>query len=406
MHGHPYPSFSDIAAGNLTRRPFRTVCLVLLVTLLSFVLFGGSLIAFSLINGTDGLARRLGADILIVPKGYDQKMEGILLRGEPSAFYMDAEWLDRIAAFEGVRTVSPQLLVASLNADCCSVPIQLIGFDRKTDFIVEPWVKTALPGNLSDGEIVIGGAIAGNVGDKLKFFDREYTIAAKMGNTGSGFDASVFMTMASARLAADDFAAKGGSLPMPEDAISALVVLVDEGYTASGVARRMNSDFDYGNSGVVIVSAKTIINNVSRGLRVLVGFIVLLAALLWLMSVLVLAIVFSVTLNERKREFGILRSLGATKRKLVRLVLLESGFVSLLGGVAGVFLAALLILPFRTYIHEAVNMPYMQPSVPQFIGLAVMGLLLSFIVGPLASLFSVAKIAKGDAYTVIREGEG
>jgi putative ABC transport system permease protein len=136
-----------------------------------------------------------------------------------------------------------------------------------------------------------------------------------------------------------------------------------------------------------------------------VGFIAALAALLWLMSVLVLAIVFSVTLNERKREFGILRSLGATKKRLVSLVFLESGFVSLLGGVAGMFLAALLILPFRAYIHEIVNMPYMQPSALQFAGLAVAGLVLSFAVGPWASLFSVVKIAKGDAYTIIREGE-
>jgi putative ABC transport system permease protein len=167
----------------------------------------------------------------------------------------------------------------------------------------------------------------------------------------------------------------------------------------------MNSEFDYGNSGIIVVASKTIINNVSRGLRTLVTFIVALASLLWLMAFLVLAVVFSVTLNERKREFGILRSLGATKRKLVRLVFTESGFVSLLGGVAGMFLAALLVLPFRTYIHEAVSMPYMQPSIPQFIALAAAGLLLSFMVGPLASLFSVAKIMKNDAYAVIREGE-
>jgi putative ABC transport system permease protein len=401
----PTLSFLDIALCNLRRRPFRTTCLAALVALMAFVLFGGSLIAYSVINGTDGLARRLGADILIVPKGYDQKMEGILLRGEPGAFYMDAEWLDRIAGFEGVSAASPQLLVASLNADCCSVPIQLIGFDHETDFIVDPWIRTALPGDLSDGEIVIGGAIEGRVGDKLRFFNREYSIAAKMGNTGSGFDASVFMTMGSARTAAKDFVAMGGDFSMPEDSISSIVVMVDEGYTASGVARRMNDDFDYGNSGVIVVASKTIINNVSRGLRTIVAFIVALASLLWLMAFLVLAVVFSVTLNERKREFGILRSLGATRKKLVQLVFMESGFVSLLGGVAGMFLAALLVLPFRAYIHDAVSMPYMQPSIPQFVGLAVAGLSLSFIVGPLASLFSVAKIMKNDAYAVIREGE-
>jgi putative ABC transport system permease protein len=405
MSGGQALSLSDIAICNLKRKPFRTACLAALVALLAFVLFGGSLIAYSLINGTDGMARRLGADILVVPKGYDQKLEGILLRGEPGAFYMDAEWADRIAAFEGVRAASPQLYVASLNADCCSAPIQLIGFEEETDFIVEPWIKTALPTGLADGEIVIGGAIAGKVGDKLKFFDREYTVAAKMGNTGSGFDASVFMTMASARRAAEDYLAVGGDAAIPSGSVSSVAVLVDEGHTASGVAQEMNVDFDYGGEGVVIVPSKTIINNVSRGLRTLVTFIVALAVLLWVMAFLVLAVVFSVTFNARKREFGILRSLGATRKKLVRLVFLEAGFVSMLGGIVGMFLAALVVLPFRASIHEAVNMPYMQPTLLQFVALAAAGLLLSFIVGPLASLFSVAKIVKNDAYAVIREGE-
>ncbi|MDR1049343.1 MAG: ABC transporter permease, partial [Synergistaceae bacterium] len=203
-------TFSDIAVCNLKRRPFRSVCLVSLVAALAFVLFGGSLITYSLINGTDGLAKRLGADILIVPQGYDQTLEGILLRGEPSAFYMNAEWIGKISATDGVREVSPHLYVASLSAACCSVPVQIIGFDQKTDFIVEPWIRTSLPGNLADDEVVIGGAISGRVGNKLMFFDRVYRIAAKMENTWTGFDASIFMNMNAARRTAADYAAKEG----------------------------------------------------------------------------------------------------------------------------------------------------------------------------------------------------
>jgi putative ABC transport system permease protein len=404
MREKPPLTFSDIALCSLTQRPFRTACLVLLVAVLAFVLFGGSLIAYSLINGTEGLAKRLGADILIVPKGYDQKVEGILLRGEPSTFYMDAEWLDKISSFEGVRAVSPQLFVASLNSSCCSMPIQLIGFEQTTDFVIEPWIRTALPGKLTDDEIVVGGAINGKPGSRLKFFGREYLIAAKMENTGTGFDASIFMNMEAARTAAGDYAAYGGPFPPPAGAISSLSVILDDGYTAGGVTSSMNRYFDYGNSGVVLVPSKAIINNVAGGMRAIVGFVAALAVILWILSIFILAIVFSAMLNERKREFGILRSLGATRKRLMSLVFIESGVVSLFGGAAGVFLAALLILPFRTRIHEAVNMPYMQPSAGQFAALLCASLLLSFAVGPLASLFSSAKMGKGDAFAVIQEG--
>jgi putative ABC transport system permease protein len=397
-------TFTDIALCNLKQRPFRTTSLVLLVTALSFVLFGGSLLAYSLIGGADGLAKRLGADILIVPKGYDQKVEGILLRGEPSAFYMEADWIGKIAAVEGVRAVSPQLFVASLSSDCCSVPIQLIGFDQETDFIIEPWIKTALPRRLSDDEIVIGGSITGKVGDTLKFFGRIYRVAAKMENTGTGFDASVFMNMTAAQNAVNDHTAIGGALPPPDGSISSLTVMVGRDSTVDGVIRDINRAFDYGNSGIVPVAAKTIIHNVSGSLRMLVTFVAALAVLLWLLSVLVLAIVFSVILNERRQEFGILRSLGATRKKLILLVFLESGIVSLSGGLGGVSLAALCLLPFRFYIRETVNLPYMQPSGEHVILIAAVSLLLSFAVGPLAALFSSVKIGRSEPYAVIREG--
>lgn len=38
--------------------------------------------------------------------------------------------------------------------------------------------------------------------------------------------------------------------------------------------------------------------------------------MLWLFAVIVLLVVFSVTMNERKREFAIFRVLGATQKKL------------------------------------------------------------------------------------------
>jgi putative ABC transport system permease protein len=409
MKKRPTLTFSDVVVCNLKRRSFRSICLIALVAALAFVLFGGSLITHSLINGTDGLAKRLGADILIVPKGYDQTIEGILLRGEPSTFYMSAEWVEKISAVDGVAAVSPHLFVASLNASCCSVPIQLIGFDQKTDFIVEPWLRTSLPGKLTDDEVVIGGAVSGRIGGTLTFFDRIYRIAAKMENTGTGFDASIFMNMDAARRAAKDYAAKEETSPSPEEtlsseSISSIAVLIEDGFTAAGMTRKINNEFGYSRSGIVVVPAKSIISNVSVGLRALTTFISVLSVILWILSTLVLTIVFSVILNERKQEFGILRSLGITRKKLVALVLLESGAISLTGAVTGVFFSALLILPFRVYIQETVSMPYMQPSLGKFLTIAAASLLLSFVTGPLASLLSSSKMRNCDVCSIIREG--
>ncbi len=396
-------TFSRFAFCNLKRRPFRTAALVVLVGILSFVLFSGSLISLNLKNGTDGLTKRLGADILIVPKGYDQKTENILLRGEPSTFYMDKVWTEKVSNVKGVRVASPQLFIASLNADCCSATIQIIGFDQKTDFTVEPWIKNTLPEELANNEVVVGADIAGKVGGKLHFFGRDYVIAAKMESTGTGFDTSVFMNLAAAERAKSDYAAKSGIQRIPNDAVSSVTVAVDDGRSVSDVAESISNVLDQ-NKVSLIISQK-IISNVSGNLRTVVSFVTVLAVLLWVLSVLVLGIVFSVILNERKREFGILRSMGATRKKLSFLVLLESGMISLLGGTLGIAFSALFILPFQVLIQRTISMPYLQPSAWQFAVITAASLALSFAAGPIASLVSIFKICRGDAYSVIRDGD-
>ncbi|MDR0653752.1 MAG: hypothetical protein LBG12_10680, partial [Synergistaceae bacterium] len=291
-------SFRDVILCNLKRKPLRSFCLISLVAALAFVLFGSSLITRSLVKGTDGLAGRLGADLLIVPRGYDQMVEGILLRGSPSAFYMDSEWLEKISDVEGVTAVSPHLFIASLNSDCCSAPIQLIGFEQATDFIVGPWIKTSMPGALKNSDIVVGGGVAGRVGETLQFFGRKYNIAAKMEYTGTGFDASVFMNMDAARTAAGDCAGKTGADVPPERSISSIMALIDDSSSPSGVAGRINNTFGYGHSGIVVVPAKNIVSGVSVGLRVLTGSFGALSAVLWISSFFILILLFSVMLNE------------------------------------------------------------------------------------------------------------
>ncbi len=398
-------SLLSFAGSNLKRRPFRTVALLFVVSVLSFALFAGSVISLSLKNGTDGLAKRLGADLLVVPKGYEQRTEKILLRGEPSTFYMNRSWTERVRAVKGVRSVSPQLFVASLNADCCSTQVQIIGFDQSSDFTVLPWIKSSLPAPLAMDEVVVGASITEEVGQIITFFDRDYQIAAKMDSTGSGFDGSVFMSLEAAERASDDYVAKRGALGVPRDAISSVTVQLLEGYEHNEVARNISYAFDKEESGVSVITTQKLLTSVAAGLRSTVGIVVLFAVILWVMSVAVLSLVFSVILNERKREFGILRSLGATKQRLASLVLLEAGIVSLSGGALGIGFCALLVLPLRTYVLQTLGMPHLQPSALQYLLLVGASLALSFTVGPVSTMLSVIKISRGDAYAVIRDGD-
>ena len=82
-------SLFNIAKTNIKRQPVRTFFLGLLIFVLAFVLFSGTFLMKSLNDGLSSLSDRLGADIIVVPQGYDGKIEGALLRGEPNTFYFD-----------------------------------------------------------------------------------------------------------------------------------------------------------------------------------------------------------------------------------------------------------------------------------------------------------------------------
>ncbi len=393
-----------IAFHNLKRTLFRTVGLILLVAMFAFTLFGGTVLSKSLENGMNGLSKRLGADILAVPYGYEADIQSALLRGEPSTFYFSASTTGKIASVEGVEAVSPQLSIATLSAGCCSYQLQLIGFEPETDFVIQPWLSSSLDHPLADGEIVVGSNINAKPGQKLRFFNQNFLIAARLDKTGMGFDTSVFMNLSTAKQVARA-SERIQAHPVAENAdlISSVMVKIKNGYDVKDVANNILQA--YAKGGVHVVVAKNMISDISGSLRRLTTYILALEGVLWILAVVVLIVVFSVTLNGRKREFSVFRVLGATRSKLVRLILCESCLISVFGTVAGTFAATLIVFPFSTYISSLLGLPYLQPSFGALSMVVALSFLISFAVGPLASTYAAIRIGSSEIYTALREGE-
>ena len=155
---------------NLVRHPGRTAALTVLVALLSMSLLGGSIIVLSLNSGLSSLENRLGADIIVLPASAKSKvnLDNLYLQGTTGYYYMSAEKQAQIAAREGIAEISGQVFLATLRADCCSLPIQVIGFDPETDFTVQPWIAERLKQGLGPGEVVVGSKVAAGVGESVR----------------------------------------------------------------------------------------------------------------------------------------------------------------------------------------------------------------------------------------------
>ena len=167
---------------NLTRRPGRTAALLLLVALLAFSLFGGSVVVESLQNGLTSLEGRIGADVIVVPYSAKSKvnLQQILLDGTTGYFYMDADYLDQLAEIDGVAQLSPQLYLASLRADCCSVSVQVIGFDPETDFSVQPWISRSYGQSLGLMDAVVGSEVNADIGESIIIYKQKVRVVARL----------------------------------------------------------------------------------------------------------------------------------------------------------------------------------------------------------------------------------
>ena len=121
---------------EFSHKKVRTFGMSLIVATLSFVVFSGIIILFSLNSGLESLSDRMGADLMVVPLGYESGAEGILIKGEPSYFYFDRSVLAEIeeADIDGIEKITPQFYLTSSNQGCCDIPVQFIGIDEATDY--------------------------------------------------------------------------------------------------------------------------------------------------------------------------------------------------------------------------------------------------------------------------------
>jgi putative ABC transport system permease protein len=341
---------------------------------------------------------------MVVPAGASEKAQSLLLQGGSNYFYFNAGIAEKIARTEGIACASPQFYLASLSTECCDAEVQLIAYDPATDFVVQPWIAEKHGGTVGDGQVVVGSRITLRPNGTIQLFNREYPVAARLSSSASGFDTSVFMTMNTMRqLINQAHAEKYNFLAdkYGDGVISAVLAKVDSSKIPSVLAYEIRKQHE----GVEVLISQGIFSTLAATLSGLISYIHIFSAVLWILAVVVLAAVFSLSIHERKKEFAVLRILGATRKKLTGIVLSESALAGISGGIAGILFASLVVFPFSTLISERLELPWLDAPFFNIIVAALESLFLSALAGPLASLYSAFRISGAETYYTMREGE-
>ena len=341
---------------------------------------------------------------MVVPSGYDKEAEGVLLSGEPSYFYFDKSVETQLSEVEGVDKVTSQFFLTSSNQDCCAIPVQFIGFDPDTDFAVQPWIKESYSGDLGENSIIIGNDILYDGSGIMKFFGKEYKVAAVLDKTGTGFDTDIYANIETVK---DLFeAAKDKGFRFTDDinfesSVSSVLIKISDGYDIDTVVHNIRMNVD----GVQIIKGKTITSDISDNLSGFRLVLILLLLVIGIFSVIVLIMTFSLSVNERRREFGILRSIGATKGMVVSVVINEALIIGAAGGILGILLAATVLFPFNTYISNSIKLPYLLPDGAVIFALGLLTVILSLIIPPLTAAYSAVKISRAETYLTMRDND-
>ena len=149
--------------------------------------------------------------------------------------------------------------------------------------------------------------------------------------------------------------------------------------------------------------SKKFVNSISSNLKVLATSVLILVVAIWLLSVIILSISFTAIFNERKKEMAVLRVLGASKKMLRNIIIKEAVILSLIGAGIGSFLGFILSIIELPLIASKFSMPFLSPSIMQYIGIFILSFVLAVIIGPLSTVRVVKKLTDKDSYLSLRE---
>jgi putative ABC transport system permease protein len=397
-------TIASIAVKNLSRKIIRTVMLLLAVTVVAGTTFSATLFIISMQNALKIGTYRLGADILAVPEKNAAEARSALLAGEPTSFYMSRAVLDKVKHIEGVKDATPQLFIKPSSFSCCyNVSVFLMAFDPATDFTVTPWLKRNLKKPLSGNEVITGRNVPVIAGDTLPFFGTPFTVAGTMEPTGMKFfDQAVFMTMDAAyEMAANSKTKAMQPISISRDEISTVLVKVQNDYTPERVGLKIEHDIE----GVKAIVSDAVLNTVRKQLNGLMSGILLISAIVWILALLMMGFAFYMIVNERQREVGLLRSMGARKMHIFRLIVTEAVIISTAGGICGLIVGSAIMLSFKNLILQSLKLPYLLPSPGVLAELVASALLFSMLTGLLSSLMPAILASRMEPYEAIRKGE-
>jgi putative ABC transport system permease protein len=138
--------------------------------------------------------------------------------------------------------------------------------------------------------------------------------------------------------------------------------------------------------------AETISGTIASLINTITVILSAFAAISLVVSSIMIGIITYVSVIERTKEIGILRSIGARKKDIKRVFIAEAMIIGFASGILGILSTAILILPINFIISRAIEVAgFASLPVAKALGLIAVSVALTFIAGLIPSGIAARK---------------
>jgi len=402
---------------DISRNPFRSTVVVLCALLVA----GFSLAAVLIVRGAgeslELAETRFGADIIVVPDGAERQARGALLMATPMNVWMPSTTVDEVRAIAGIGSASPQLYLSTLRGPreeqlqgmdaqgaqpyFPSDSMFLVAYDPSSDFALGPWLPEGTTNSLSPSQSFAGADLSmPEDAESISVLGLDLTLKARLRAAGTSLDESLFISLDTAeRILATDVLENAQGFAVPEDSISSILIKVSPDADPEAVAALIGDAIP----GVVPLTSPDLFALFRSQMRAQrTGMLAILGVILAL-SLAVVALVFSMVTNQRRREIGVLRALGSSRARVLCSVLSSAALLALIGGVTGVALAGVAVFLFRQILSDVFGFPFSFPSTFSLLVLIVVGLSIALAAVLVAAFIPAYRVGRQDPALSMRE---
>ncbi len=399
---------TSLALQNLGRRKARSFLLIAAVAIGSGVVFTGATLMRSIDDSMAVGFTRLGADMMVVPEGTLTNITAALLTVEPTDLVLDADVLSK-ARLASVGRAAPQKIVRVEHSGIGNHHdlVDLIGIDPARDFTVQPWLKEKLNREFRPGDVILGAGRDAPLDSQLLIFGKPHVVYGKLGRTGVGtHERGVFMSFETFDALAAAMPLHGDSRPavLAPGKVTGFLVELTPGATALQARFAILSAV----KGVKVVTGDSSLSGIRQGLAALLQGILALMVLMFASMAVMVSVLFSAIVTERRGELGLLKAIGARRAQMIGMMVIEAVLATGIGGALGVTLGVLVMRLYErslVYYLENIGVPFVWLDLPHTVAFAAAAIVLAAAIGALGALYPAWRASRRDAYDLVR-GEG